>query len=119
MSSQKEMQLALQNLGIDFDTLNWTDLGTCSTIDLLFITDDGDIFFDLYEKNSNQARATDEMCLRCPVTSECFNYGQDNELTGVWGGFYLVRGEVDAARNKHKSEEIVRQLSERIYDEQL
>ena len=116
MSSQREMQQALQSLGIDADTLNWTDLGTCSSIDLEFVTGDGDIFFDLYEKNPNQARATDEMCLRCPVTQECFNYGQDNELTGVWGGFYLTKGDVDQSRNKHKSEEIVRQLSERIYD---
>lgn len=117
MSSQREMQQALQDLGIDVDTLDWTDLGTCSSIDLEFVTGDGDIFFDLYEKNPNQAKVTDQICLRCPVTQECFNYGQDNELTGVWGGFYLTRGEPDSARNKHKDEEIVRKLSERIYDE--
>jgi hypothetical protein len=117
MSSQREIQQALQNLGIDIDTLSWTDLGTCGSIDLQFITGELDIFFDLYEKNPNQARATDEMCRRCPVTSECFNYGQDNELTGVWGGFYLIKGEVDPARNKHKTEELTKELAKRIYDE--
>lgn len=116
MSSQKEIQLALQNLGIDVDSLSWTDLGTCSSIGLEFITGDGDIFFDLYEKNPNQAKATDSMCLRCPVTSECFNYGQDNQLTGVFGGFYLNRGDVDQSRNKHKTESIAKALAERIYD---
>lgn len=117
MSSQREIQLALLNLGIDVDTLDWTDLASCNSIDREFITDTADIFFDLYEKDSNQAKATDEICLRCPVTSECFNYGQDNELTGVWGGFYLTRGDVDKSRNKHKDVDTTSKLAKRIYDE--
>jgi hypothetical protein len=115
MSSQRGRQLALADLGINTDTVNWADLGSCSTIDLELITGDGDIFFDLYEKKPGQARATDNICLRCPVIQECFNFGRGNELTGVWGGIYLTRGEIDQARNKHKTQEIIKALANKIY----
>ncbi len=116
MSSQREMQQTLQNLGINVDTLDWTDLASCRSTAPDLLTGEADIFFDKYEKDPNQARATDETCLRCPVTKECFEYGQDNDLDGVWGGFYLRKGALDPVRNKHKTEEIVRKLSHRIFD---
>jgi transcription factor WhiB len=115
MSSQKEMQQTLRNLGIDIETFDWIDIGSCSTIDPELITSDKDIFFDGYEKSSTVAKVTDEICARCPVTRQCFDYGQENGLTGCWGGFYLIKGEVDASRNKHKDEVIVKRLTEKIF----
>jgi hypothetical protein len=118
MSSQRAIKQTLQSLGIDTETFDWSDLGSCRGIDPELISGDGDIFFDGYEKSESIARATDEVCLRCPVTRECFDYGQENELTGCFGGFYLNKGDVDSARNKHKSEEMVKKLSERIFDDE-
>jgi hypothetical protein len=115
MSSQREMRLTLQSLGIDVDALHWQDLATCSSVEIDLLSGSDDIFFDRYEKEDKVARATDEMCLRCPVTAECFFYGQEEELTGVWGGFYLTKGQVDSSRNKHKTKETVHRLSERIF----
>jgi hypothetical protein len=115
MSSQREMRQTLQGLGIDTETFDWSDVGSCRNIDRKLISGDGDIFFDGYEKSESIAKATDEICLRCPVTKECFDYGQENELTGCWGGFYLNKGDVDSARNKHKSEQTVLKLSGRIF----
>jgi hypothetical protein len=115
MSSQREMRQTLQSLGIDTETFDWSDLASCKIIDPELIRAEGDIFFDGYEKSESIAKATDEICLHCPVTKECFDYGQENELTGVWGGFYLNKGDVDRSRNKHKTEEVVKKLSERIF----
>lgn len=117
MSSQREMQQTLQSLGIDTERFDWSDMASCRDIDPELISPDTDIFFDGYEKSESIAKATDEICLHCPVTKECFDYGQENELTGCFGGFYLIKGEVDSARNKHKTEETVRKLSGRIFDE--
>jgi hypothetical protein len=118
MSSQREMRQTLRSLGIDTETFDWSDIGSCRIIDPELITAEGDIFFDGYEKSESIAKATDEICLRCPVTRECFDYGQENELTGCWGGFYLTKGEVDTSRNKHKTEETVKRLSERIFNDE-
>lgn len=115
MSSQREMQLVLQSLGIDIETTGWQDLAYCNSMDPELITAKEDIFYDKYEKDENTRRATDQICLSCPVTAECFEYGQCNELTGVFGGFYLTNGEVDSSRNKHKTPEIISKLSKRIF----
>jgi hypothetical protein len=112
------MQQTLQKLGIDTETFDWSDLGSCRSINPTLISGNEDIFFDGYEKSESIAKATDEICLRCPVTKECFDYGQENELTGCWGGFYLNKGEVDSARNKHKTEKVVKDLSGRIFGDE-
>lgn len=117
MSSQREMRQTLQSLGIDLETFAWSNLASCRVIDLDLLTGDADIFFDAYEKEPSVARATDQICLHCPVTAECFEYGQNGHLTGVFGGFYLNKGDVDGTRNKHKSEETVKALSDRIFNE--
>jgi hypothetical protein len=116
MSSQKETPPTLQSLGIDVQSFDWSDLATCREVDPVLITANNDIFFDGYEKSDSVAKATDQICLRCPVVQQCFDYGQVNELTGCWGGFYLNKGAIDSTKNKHKTEEVVRQLSGRIFD---
>lgn len=115
MSYQNEMRQTLLNLGIDIETASWNSLSACRTIDLELITAENDIFYDAYEKTAEQAIVTDEICMRCPVTKECFEFGQDNELTGVFGGFYMERGQVKKERNKHKTEKVAKDLAERIF----
>lgn len=117
MSSQSVTPLTLESLGIDPWTFSWSDLASCRSIDIELITSEDDIFFDLYEKDPVQARQTDEMCLRCPVIKECFFYGQENGETGVFGGFYLEKGEASQSRNKHKTIETAEALMARIFDD--
>ena len=118
MSSQSEMRQVLLALGIDVETASWQSLAACRTIDLNLITAENDIFYDSYEKSPGQAKQTDQTCVNCPVTKECFFFGQDNELTGVFGGFYLEKGIVKKERNKHKTQEVVRELSRKIFDDE-
>lgn len=100
----------LEQLGIDPKTFSWHKLANCQNMKI-------NDFFDKYEaKNKNWARQIDEICVHCPVTKECFLTGIENKETGVWGGFYLDRGEVDPIKNAHKTEKMVKDLSARIYD---
>jgi len=100
----------LEQLGIDPKTFVWQELAGCNGMPT-------DLFFDKYEERNNKRRAVqiDNICLHCPVTKECFFAGVEGQETGVWGGFYLDRGEVDRSKNAHKTEDIVRELSARIY----
>ena len=103
--------MTLESLGLDPHTFHWQDLSACAGLDV-------NLFFDKYEKYRSIAEQTDNICLTCPVIADCFNFGQHNEETGVYGGFYLNRGEVDSVRNKHKSPEVVTLLSKRIFGEE-
>lgn len=114
MTLEAEMQAIIRSLGIDLDTFEWQELAFCRNIDPAFITAENDIFYDKYEKDSKAAIQTDQMCLHCPVAAECFDYGQYNMLTGVFGGFYLIKGQVDKSKNKHKTPEIVKLLAEKL-----
>lgn len=102
----------LEALGIDPETLKWQDLASCGRA-----PDLAENFFDNYEKSTAIAIQVDEICLTCPVVKECYDYGQYNEQTGVWGGFWLDKGEISSNRNKHKTPEIVSKLSERIFND--
>lgn len=76
---------------------------------------DKEMFFDKYEEDEDLAKAIDEnVCLRCPVIKECFNQGTTNEEWGVWGGVYLVDGEISQARNAHKSKDIWQRILEAV-----
>lgn len=119
MSSQSEMQQLLQSLGINLETASWQDLATCKDIDRNLITADNDIFYDSYEKNPQQAIQTDEICLNCPVTKECFFFGQDHELTGTFGGFYMEKGTAKPERNRHKTDKIAQELARKIFEDEL
>lgn len=107
MTSQIDI---LKALGLDSETLSWRDLKACSL-------STAELFFDLYEKDAVYARQADQICLRCPVAKECFEYGQYNEETGCWGGFWMDKGEVSESRNKHKTQEIAESLAKRLFDE--
>jgi len=66
---------------------------------------DRELFFDKYEEDSVLAKTVDEICLTCPVITDCFNHGTTNAEWGVWGGVYLVDGEINNTKNAHKTKE--------------
>jgi hypothetical protein len=105
------MQDFLKSLGIDPETLRWQDLAACKKLKT-------NLFFDDYESpNKVIAKQIDSICATCPVTKECYEFGRDKKEIGVYGGFYLVNGQVDSKRNEHKTQEIVLRLASKIYDE--
>lgn len=66
---------------------------------------DRELFFDKYEDDPVLAKTVDEICLTCPVIADCFNHGTTNAEWGVWGGVYLVDGEINNTKNAHKTKE--------------
>ena len=80
------------------NSINWEDLGRCKGLPT-------ELFFDEYK--SNVARQVDILCKNCPVRKRCRSEGQNNYLTGVWGGIYLEQGNVDLEKNFHKTAEIL------------
>lgn len=68
------------------------------------------LYFEGYEEDKNIAQLLDDVCLSCPVISDCFNHGLSNSEHGVWGGVYLVDGEINQTRNAHKTDEVWQQL---------
>jgi len=74
----------------------WTEQAAC-------IGEDTDIFFDMYEENPDKRHIIDSLCMSCPVQRECFATGLSFRSWGVWGGAYLVDGDVDRTFNNHKS----------------
>jgi hypothetical protein len=71
---------------------------------------DKDYFFEKYEEDQAVAVVVDNICLTCPVIIDCFNHGTTNGEWGVWGGVYLVDGEINAIKNAHKTPEIWKEL---------
>lgn len=109
--SAMNMQDFLKSLGIDPETLKWQDLASCKKMST-------NLFFDDYESSRVVAEQIDSMCSSCPVTKECYEFGKDKKETGVFGGFYLINGQVDRKRNEHKTQEIAARLADRIYGEE-
>jgi len=97
--SQINMSNILNDLGVDVEDLNWTDLAACSGMPAEF-------FFDTYEVDQTLAKNIDEMCLVCPVAKQCLAAGVEGDEYGVWGGVYLTLGDVDKTRNSHKTPEV-------------
>lgn len=97
--SQINMSNILNDLGVDVDDLDWTDLAACSGMPAEF-------FFDTYEIDQTLAKNIDEMCLVCPVAKQCLATGVEGDEYGVWGGAYLTLGDVDKTRNSHKTPEV-------------
>lgn len=64
-----------------------------------------ELFFDKYEEDPDLAKVVDNICLTCPVIKDCFDHGTNNSEWGVWGGVYLVDGDINATRNSHKTTE--------------
>lgn len=103
------MQSFLQRLGIDPSNFEWQQLSACRGLDT-------NLFFEGYETDETIADQIDIMCVKCPVLKECFQYGTNNKLFGVFGGFYLSNGQVDKKRNEHKDRELILKLAGEIYD---
>jgi len=81
----------------------WKDSAACLGLDT-------NIFFEKYEEDQAVAVVVDNICLTCPVIIDCFNHGTTNGEWGVWGGVYLVDGEINAIKNAHKTPEIWKEL---------
>lgn len=64
---------------------------------------DSELFFDKYEEDPDLAKVVDNICLECPVVKDCFDHGTNNSEWGVWGGVYLIDGEVSPSKNSHKN----------------
>lgn len=72
------------------------------------------MFYEAYESSNSVARMVDDMCLSCPVLSQCLQSGVDNSEWGVWGATYLISGKPDKNKNSHKTEEVWQEIRERI-----
>lgn len=114
----------LDELGLDAEEVRWQDLAACKNVVQTYVNEDGeevlfDPLFDSYEEDESPysvRRATDEMCMACPVQRMCFDYGVDNAEPGVWGGVYLMNGHIDRTRNEHKTDEVWKRIREVIYE---
>jgi hypothetical protein len=93
----------LNDLGIDQDEVDWSDLAVCKGMDT-------NLFYEKYEADQNIAKNIDEMCLSCPVMKMCYESGTSNTEYGIWGGIYLNAGVIDKSRNLHKTQETWKRL---------
>src|SRR4051812_31785351 len=87
VSSAESMQSFLKSLGIDPDNLKWQDLASCKKLKTK-------LFFDEYESSTVIDKQIDSICASCPVIKECYDFFQSKKETGVFGGFYLINGQV-------------------------
>lgn len=71
---------------------------------------DHSLFFEDYENSVEISKKVDILCSNCDVRKACMTYGVSLRADGVWGGYYLVNGEVDEKRNAHKDDQIKRKL---------
>lgn len=101
------MSTSLTALGIDEESFTWRDLILCKGMDV-------NLFFDYYEASESVAKTIDEMCLSCPVLKQCLEDGIENKEHGVHGGVYLSNGKPDTLKNRHKTQDIWKQLKDRI-----
>jgi hypothetical protein len=102
--SRPGMSSLFDELGLDPEDFEWRDLALCKAYKIENAAQD--IFFDRYESDPEAAKAADEMCLHCPVISECFFAGANGQY-GVWGGVYWNgSGKPDKNKNSHKTEEV-------------
>lgn len=101
------MSSLLDELGLDPEDFEWQDLALCSNMPTSF-------FYDNYESDQETAKATDQVCLRCPVQKQCFFAGASGEH-GVWGGVYWNgSGKPDKNRNAHKTEEVWNEVHRKV-----
>ncbi len=103
----RETATILELLGIDQDDLEWEDLAICSNMDT-------ELFYDQYESSDNVAKMVDEICLSCPVRTQCLMKGVESGQHGVWGGVYLSSGKTDEGKNSHKTEEVWQRIRDSI-----
>ena len=97
----------VEQLGLEYERLEWQHLAACRGIT---VSPETDYFFDKYESDPVIALQTDQMCLHCPVIKECFMAGKADKAFGVWGGVYMDLGRPDKKYNAHKTPEIWKAL---------
>ena len=86
----------------------WVAKARCRAVDI-------EIFFDKYEEDPDLAKVVDSsICLNCPVIKDCFNHGTTNSEWGVWGGVYLVDGEINQQKNVHKTKDVWEKILEAV-----
>ena len=97
----------------------WTEVKTANEENPQKPTDDERVrrsiwwyLFEGYETDPSIPPITDAMCITCPVIKQCFDFGTENGETGVYGGVYLLRGNVDEGKNAHKTDEHWSKLQE-------
>jgi len=100
------MTSLLAQFGVDEDDFEWHELGSCYNLNTPANMEHKNLFFEDYEEDAVIATQVDEMCIGCPVSAMCYNYGVDSKSHGVWGGVYLKDGNVDKSRNLHKTPEV-------------
>lgn len=61
------------------------------------------LFFEFYEESVSVRGYVDNMCLSCPVKTECLLRGVANKEFGVWSGIYLEDGNISDDLNDHKT----------------
>lgn len=93
------------DLGLDPENFSWEDLATCAGMETIW-------FYDEYESDEIHARNIDSICARCPAQQACGVSGMQNKEEGVWGGLYLSNGKVDKTKNRHKTAEEWKCLSQ-------
>lgn len=93
-------------LGIDLEELEWQDLALCQGMPT-------NLFYEEYE-DEQVSRMVDDICLSCPVLKQCLQRGVEGSEWGVWGGVYLVSGKKDENKNKYKSAETWKAITERL-----
>lgn len=75
----------------------WQDLAACKGMAQKRRpgeTEAVDFFFDTFETDPGVRDGVRELCASCPVRQNCLEYGITNRLSGVWGGEYLVDGQI-------------------------
>lgn len=97
----------LDKMGVDPDELIWTDLSLCRGADT-------QLFFEDYERSANSAMQVDEMCLACPVFTQCTQFAQDHGETGAWAAVYYTGGKADKYKNQHKTPEVWQRIREKL-----
>jgi hypothetical protein len=90
-------------IGIDEQDLKWYHLSACRNMPINW-------FYDDYETDKELAKQVDQICMHCPVISQCHAEGVENKEKGVWGGVYLDLGRPDKQHNEHKDSETLKKL---------
>ena len=96
-------------LGLDQYELDWRDLALCQNMDT-------ELFYDKYESSKSVAKMVDDICLSCPVFSQCLSEGTEKNEWGVRAAIYLSGGKPDTNRNSHKSEDTWAKIKARIVE---
>lgn len=96
---------------IDYHIENelWKLEGNC-------LNDPINIYFESYEDYPEVANRVDSICNECPMRQRCLEYAVDNDLSGVWGGRYLVLGKYSRSRNSHKPRSQMVQEEQEVND---